>query len=276
MDTKINELLDRAYNVRKNVLRMGYVDRRGFIALGLGASDFLTGLFFHAMRYDPKDPDWEGRDRFLLSAGHNAIAVYAAMAEAGMIPEEWLDTYGLDDSHLPMSSMPKYTPGIEISGGSIGLGLPIAVGMAMGLKRKNSDSRVYVMMGDGEMAEGPTWEAATSACSYKLDKIIGLVDANGIQADGLTSTVVITEPLDEKFRAFGFEVQRINGNSMTEVVRALDNAKNSEEKKPHMIICDTVPGTGLDFLIGNPKSHFISLDEEGWKRAFEELERGKE
>ena len=276
MKTNINELLDRAYNVRRNVLRMGYVDRRGFIAQGLGAADFLTGLFFHAMRYDPDDPEWEERDRFLLSAGHNAIAVYAAMAEAGMIPEEWLDSYGLDDSHLPMSSMPRYTPGIEISGGSIGLRLPIAVGIAWGLKRKGSDSKVYVMMGDGEMAEGPTWEAATSAGSYKLDNIIGLVDANGIQADGLTRTVINTEPLDEKFRAFGFDVQRINGNSMSEVVAALDNAKNSKESKPHMIICDTVPGTGLEFLIGNPKSHFISLDEEGWKRAFEELERGKE
>lgn len=276
MEKTIDELLDIAYKVRRNVLRMGYIDRRGFIAQGIDASDFLTGLFFHAMRYDPQDPDWEERDRFLLSAGHNAIAVYAAMAEAGMIPEEWLDTYGLDGSHLPMASMPRYTPGIEISGGSIGLGLPIAVGMALGLKRKNSDAKVYIMMGDGEMAEGPTWEAATSACHYQLDNIIGIVDVNGIQADGLTSSVVSTEPLDEKFRAFGFDVQRINGNSMTEVVAALDNARFSAEKKPHMIICDTVPGAGLDFMIGNPKAHFISLDDEGWERAFNELERGRE
>lgn len=276
MNRTIDELLDIAYNVRKNVLRMGYVDRRGFIAQGIGAADFLTGLFFHAMRYHDDDPEWEGRDRFLLSAGHNAIAVYAAMTEAGILPEEWLDTYGLDGSHLPMASMPRYTPGIEISGGSIGLGLPIGVGVAMGLKRKNSDSKVYIMMGDGEMAEGPTWEAAISAGAYHLDNIIGLVDANGIQADGLTKSVIDTEPLDEKFRAFGFDVQRINGNSMTEVVTALDNARLSEEKKPHMIICNTVPGTGLSFLIGNPKSHFISLDDEGWERAFKELERGRE
>ena len=276
MEKTINELLDIAYRVRKNVLRMGYVDRRGFIAQGIDAADFLTGVFFHAMRYDPADPDWEGRDRFLLSAGHNAIAVYAAMAEAGMIPEEWLDTYGLDDSHLPMASMPRYTPGIEISGGSIGLGLPIGVGIAMGLKRKNSDARVYIMMGDGEMAEGPTWEAATAACHYKLNNIIGLVDVNGIQADGLTSTVVNTEPLDEKFRAFGFDVQRIDGNNMTEIVAALDKAADPSSDKPHMIICDTVPGKGLDFLIGNPKAHFISLDDAGWERAFNELERGRE
>lgn len=271
----IDELIERAYEVRKNVLRMGYVDRRGFIAQGLGASDFLTALFFHAMNYKADDPDWEERDRFLLSAGHNAIAVYAAMAAAGLIPEEWLDEYGLDDSHLPMSSMPKYTPHIEISGGSIGLGLPTAVGMALGLKRKRSDSKIYIMMGDGEMAEGPTWEAAMSAGNYKLDNIIGLVDVNGIQADGLTRDVMVTEPLDEKFRAFGFDVQRINGNRMSQIVEALDNARTSKEKKPHIIVCDTVPGIGLDFLIGNPKAHFISLDDEGWKKAFSELKKGE-
>ena len=224
-----NELLDTAVRVRRNVLRMGHIDRRGFIAQGIGAADFLTGLFFYAMNYRPGEPEWEGRDRFLLSAGHNAIAVYAAMAEAGMIPEEWLDTYGLDGSHLPMSSMPRYTPGIEISGGSIGLGLPTAVGMALGLKRKGSDARIYIMMGDGEMAEGPTWEAATSAGHYHLDNIVGIVDVNGIQADGLTKTVVDTEPLDEKFRAFGFDVQRINGNDMGEIMQAFDNVKSSTE-----------------------------------------------
>ncbi|MBQ9076171.1 MAG: transketolase, partial [Mogibacterium sp.] len=124
--------------------------------------------------------------------------------------------------------------------------------------------------------EGPTWEAATSACHYGLDNIIGIVDMNGIQADGLTSSVVSTEPLDEKFRAFGFDVQRINGNNMGEVVKALDHARNTTENKPHMIVCDTTPGFGLDFLIGNPKAHFISLDDEGWERAFKELERGRE
>ena len=154
--------------------------------------------------------------------------------------------------------------------------MPIAVGMAMGLKRKNSDSKIYVMMGDGEMAEGPTWEAAMSAGSYGLDNIIGIVDVNGIQADGKTSSVLNTEPLHEKFKAFNFDVQRINGNSISQVMEAVDKARTSTEKKPHVILCDTVPGTGLSFLIGNPKSHFISLDAEGWNRAFNELERGKD
>ena len=270
------ELIEKAYDVRKNVLRMGHVDKRGFIAQSLGAADFLTVLYFHAVKYHADDPKWEGRDRFLLSAGHNAIAVYAAMAEAGFFPKDWLDTYGLDNSRLPMSCMPAYTPGIEISGGSIGLGMPIAVGMAMGLKRKGSDSKVYVMMGDGEMAEGPTWEAAMSAGNYGLDNIIGIVDVNGIQADGKTSTVLNTEPLHEKFAAFNYDVQRVNGNSITQVMEAVDKARFSTEKKPHIILCDTVPGTGLSFLIGNPKAHFISLSDEDWTRAFNELERGKD
>ena len=248
------ELIEKAYDVRKNVLRMGHVDKRGFIAQSLGAADFLTVLYFHAMKYHADDPKWECRDRFLLSAGRN----------------------GLDNSRLPMSCMPAYTPGIEISGGSIGLGMPIAVGMAMGLKRKGSDSKVYVMMGDGEMAEGTTWEAAMSAGSYGLDNIIGIVDVNGIQADGKTSTVLNTEPLHEKFAAFNYDVQRVNGNSITQVMEAVDKARFSTEKKPHIILCDTVPGTGLSFLIGNPKAHFISLSDEDWTRAFNELERGKD
>ena len=273
---KKEDLIEKAYDVRKNVLRMAEVDGRGFIAQGIGAADILTVLYFYAMKYRADEPDWEGRDRFLLSAGHNAIAVYGAMAEAGFFPKEELDTYGLDNSRLPMASMPKYTPGIEISGGSIGLGLPIAVGIALGLKAKKSDSKVYVMMGDGELAEGPTWEAALSAGNYELDNIIAFVDVNGIQADGKTVDVMKTEPLDDKFRAFNFDVQRVNGNSIGELMKAVDHAKEVNENKPHIILCDTTPGKGVPFLIGHPKSHFVSLDEESWKQAYEVLERGVE
>ena len=130
------------------------------------------------MRYRPEDPQWEGRDRFLLSIGHYAIALYAVLIEAGIVPEEWLETYGSDDSHLPMSGMAAYTPGMEISGGSLGLGLGIAVGMCLGLKRKGSDAFVYNLMSDGELGEGPTWEAAMSAGHWKLDNLICLVDVN--------------------------------------------------------------------------------------------------
>src|SRR5512137_1841062 len=151
-------LADRAYHIRRKALRMGEVQGQGYIAQALGVADVLAVSWFHALRYRPEDPEWDGRDRFLLSIGHYAIALYAALIEAGVIPEAELETYGTDDSRLPMSGMASYTPGMEISGGSLGIGLGIGVGMALGLKRKKSDRFVYNLMSDGELDEGPIWE----------------------------------------------------------------------------------------------------------------------
>src|SRR6478609_3336559 len=153
-------LKDRAYHIRRNALRMGEVQGQGYIAQALGVADVLAVSYFHGMRYRPKDPEWEERDRFLLSIGHYAIALYAALIEAGIIPLDELETYGSDDSRLPMSGMAHYTPGMEITGGSLGHGLPIAIGMCLGLKRKRSQSFVYNLLSDGELNEGSTWEAA--------------------------------------------------------------------------------------------------------------------
>src|SRR5215212_522705 len=148
-------LVDRAYRIRRNALRMGEVQGQGYIAQALGMADVLSVAYFHALRYRPEDPAWEGRDRFLLSIGHYAIALYAVLIEAGIVPQDELETYGTDDSRLPMSGMAAYTPGMEISGGSLGIGLGIAVGMCLGLKRKGSDRFVYILMSDGELDEGP-------------------------------------------------------------------------------------------------------------------------
>src|SRR5881394_373653 len=144
-------LRDRARRIRLNALRMGEVQGQGYIAQALGIADVLAVSYFHALRYRPDDPEWEGRDRFLLSIGHYAIALYAALIEAGILPEDELETYGADDSRLPMSAMAAYTPGMEITGGSLGHGLPIAIGFALGLKRKNSQSFVYNLLSDGEL-----------------------------------------------------------------------------------------------------------------------------
>ena len=152
-------LAERAYRIRRNALRMGEVQGQGYIAQALDIADVLAVAYFHAMNYRPEDPHWEGRDRFLLSNGHYAIALYAALIEAGIIPEDELETYGCDDSRLPMSGMAAYTPGMEMSGGSLGLGLSIGVGMALGLKRKSSRRRVYTLFSDGELDEGSMWEA---------------------------------------------------------------------------------------------------------------------
>ena len=174
----IPTLAERARRIRLHALRMGEVQGQGYIAQALGIADVLAVAYFHAMAYRPDDPEWEGRDRFLLSNGHFAIAHYAALFEAGVLPMDELETYGCDDSRLPMSGMATYTPGMEISGGSLGLGLGIAVGMCLGLKRKASKSFVYNMLSDGELDEGSTWEAVMSAGHWQLDNLIALVDVN--------------------------------------------------------------------------------------------------
>lgn len=270
-----SSLEDHAHRVRHNALVMAETQGQGYIAQALGVADVLTVTYFHAMRHRPEQPDWEDRDRFLLSVGHYGIAHYAVLCAAGYFPEEELTTYATDDSRLPMSGMTSYTPGAEMSGGSIGLGLPMAVGMGLGLKRKESKSFVYTLMGDGELAEGPTWEAAISAANYKLDNIIAVVDFNQVQADGPSMRVMNTEPVVAKFEAFGFFVQRIDGNDLAALAAAFDRARECPEPKPRIIICDTKMGSGVDFLEGREKSHFIRLNPDDWAKAYEALESGR-
>ena len=195
------DLAERAYRIRRNALLMGEVQGQGYIGQALDIADVLAVAYFHAMRYRPEDPHWEERDRFLLSNGHYAIALYAALIEAGIVPEEELETYGSDGSRLPMSGMAAYTPGMEMSGGSLGLGLSIAVGMGLGLKRKGSSSRVYTLFSDGELDEGSVWEAIMSAAHWKLDNLIGIIDVNNQQADGPSTQVMAFEPLVDKLRS---------------------------------------------------------------------------
>jgi transketolase len=232
-------LAERAWRIRRNAVRMGEVQGQGYIAQALGIADVLAVSYFHALTYRPCDPEWEGRDRFLLSIGHYAIALYAALIEAGILPEDELETYGGDDSRLPMSGMAPYTPGMEITGGSLGHGLGIAVGMALGLKRKQSKSFVYNLFSDGELDEGSTWEAAMAAGSHKLDNLIGIVDVNNMQADGPSTQVMNFEPLVPKFEAFGWQVQRVNGNDISALIAAFDTARHATVAKPRIIICDT-------------------------------------
>ena len=275
---RINEepaLAERAYRIRRNALRMGEVQGQGYIAQALDIADVLAVAYFHAMRYRPEDPAWEERDRFLLSNGHYAIALYAALIEAGIIPEAELETYGSDESRLPMSGMASYTPGMEMSGGSLGLGLSIAVGMCLGLKRKGSASRVYTLFSDGELDEGSKWEAMMSAAHYKLDNLIAIVDVNNQQADGPSKQMMGFEPLAEKVRAFGWFVQRVDGNDLDAVVAAFDAAKNHEGARPRMIIADTLMGKGVPFLEARERNHFMRVDQHEWQLALQTLEAGR-
>jgi transketolase len=268
-------LAERAYRIRRNALRMGEVQGQGYIAQALGVADVLAVSYFHALKYQPESPEWDGRDRFLLSIGHYAIALYAALIEAGVIPQDELETYGGDDSRLPMSGMAAYTPGMEITGGSLGQGLSIAVGMCLGLKRKSSDAFVYNLFSDGELDEGSTWEAAMSAGSYKLDNLIGIVDVNNMQADGPSMGVLNFEPLAPKFEAFGWHVQRVDGNDISALVKAFDAARSTSEAKPRIIICDTRMAKGVPFLEERERNHFLRVEADEWAKALDILDAGR-
>ncbi|MEN4749992.1 transketolase [Pseudomonas sp. Ps21-P2] len=268
-------LAQRAFNIRRHALRMGQVQGQGYVGQALGAADLLAVSYFHALRYQPRDPDWEGRDRFYLSIGHYAIALYAALIEAEIIPVDELETYGADDSRLPMSGMAAYTPGMEITGGSLGHGLGIAVGACLGLKRKQAASFVYNLLSDGELNEGSTWEAAMSASHWKLDNLIAIIDVNNQQADGHSSEVLAFEPIVDRWQAFGWFTQRVDGNDIEALVTAFDAARNHVGAQPRVIICDTKMGKGVEFLETREKTHFIRVDENEWDLALENLQIGR-
>lgn len=262
----------RAYRIRRYALRMGEVQGQGYIGQALGYADVLAVAYCHAMKLRPEDPKWEQRDRFLLSHGHYAIAHYAALIEAGILPESELETYGSDDSRLPMSGMATYTPGMEISGGSLGQGLPIAVGMALALRFKKNPAFVYNSMSDGELDEGSTWEAAMSAAHHGLGNLICMVDINNQQADGPSSKVLGFEPLADKWASFGWHVQRVNGNDLPAVRDAFDAARNLTEAKPRVLLVDTLMGKGVPFLEEREKNHFIRVDPPEWQKALDILD----
>ncbi|WP_342239764.1 transketolase [Inquilinus sp. OTU3971] len=267
-------LAERARRIRRHALRMGEVQGQGYIAQALGIADVLAVSYFHALTYRPEDPEWDGRDRFLLSIGHYAIALYAALIEAGIIPEDEIETYGSDDSRLPMSGMAAYTPGMEITGGSLGHGLAIAVGFCLALKRKASGSFVYTLFSDGELDEGATWEAALSAGSFGLDNLIGIVDVNNMQADGPSTGVLDFEPLAPKFEAFGWFVQRVDGNDIDGLVRAFDAARTHPGRQPRLVICDTRMAKGVPFLEARERNHFLRVDKDEWQQAIRIIDAG--
>jgi transketolase len=267
-----------AYRMRHHVLNMGEAQGQGYVGQALGAADMLAAVYADQMRYRPDEPKWEGRDRFLLSTGHYAIGLYAALAEAGIVPVDELDTYGSDGSRLPMSGMASYTPGMEISGGSLGHGLTVAVGMALGLRHQGSASRVINFLSDGELDEGSTWEAAMGASHHRLGNLIAMVDINALQADGPTEGVLRTEPVADKWAACGWFVQRVDGNDVDALLAAFDAVAEQAQPvgTPAVILCDTRIGHGVPMLETREKAHFMRIDEDEWQVCREQLTAGYE
>jgi transketolase len=273
LSERVERIRQAAYRIRRNALDMGEVQGQGYIGQALGVADVLAVVYTDQLRYRPDDPHWPDRDRFLLSIGHYAIAAYAAMAEAGIIPIEELETYGSDDSRLPMSAMASYTPGMEISGGSLGHGLGVATGMALGLRHLGNPARVFNLLSDGELDEGSTWEAAMSCAHHGLDNVTAIVDVNALQADGPTTGVLRTEPVTDKWRAFGWHAVRVDGNDVAALVAAFDEVRE-HRGSPSVVICDTRIGSGVPLLESREKAHFMRVDENEWQIARDQLQEG--
>jgi transketolase len=273
-DQKI-ELEKIAVQNRKNVLRLMKAGRMGHIGGALSAIDIITALYFKIMRVDPQNPKWPQRDRFVLSAGHKCLALYATLAEKGFFSHEILDTYGALCSKLGGHPDMYKVAGVETNTGALGHGLSIASGMAMGLKMDGLDAKVYVVMGDGELAEGSNWEAAAAASHHKLDNLLVFVDRNNLQISGPTVDVMNYEPLDKRWQAFGWCVREIDGHDMKQIV---ENATDIpfEKGKPSVIIADTVKSKGLSFLENKVEYHYWKASDEDLKIAERELNKIEE
>jgi transketolase len=268
---KIEELEGIARETRKWVIRMTHAAGSGHPGGSLSAVDIITVLYFHALNHRPKEPKWPDRDRFVLSKGHAAPALYATLAQAGYFDIEELKHLRELGSMLQGHPDMKRTPGVEASTGSEGQGLSMGIGMALGSRLDRKFNRIFVMVGDGELNCGQTWEAAMAAAHFKLDNLTVFVDANGLQLDGPTLQIMNSEPIGFKWKSFGWHIIEIDGHDMKEIIRAIDDAKKIEGK-PSVIIAKTVKGKGVSFMEGAVGFHGKAPNDEEYEQAMKELE----
>ncbi|MDR2933523.1 MAG: transketolase [Oscillospiraceae bacterium] len=261
----IKTLEGHAARCRRNVLRMVEAGGAGHMGGAMSCIDVVTALYFSVMNIDPANPKMSGRDRFILSAGHKCMAQYAVLAERGFFDKKVLDTYGSLHTKIPGHPDMHKLPGVEANTGALGHGLSIGLGMALGLKLDQSPARVFVVMGDGELAEGSNWEAVAAAAHHKADNLTVIVDYNGLQIGGKTADIMSFEPVRARFEAFGWAGADIDGNSMPDVVDALGRLP-FEKGKPSVIVAHTVKAKGLSFAENKAAYHY-------WKPGADELEQ---
>ncbi len=260
----------KAKEIRSSIIKLIYEGNCGHTGGSLSETDIMVALYYDVMTYRVEEPDWPLRDRFVLSKGHSVECLYCILADIGFISKEELQTYGKFGTRLIGHPNNKIN-GIEVNSGALGHGLPVAVGMAFALKKDNLASRVFTLLGDGELAEGSNWEAAMAAANYKLDNLYVIVDRNRLQISGNTEDVMKLEPLADKWRSFGFEVKEIDGHNFKEIIQATVPANNL---KPHVIIANTVKGKGVDFMENQAKWHHGVPTDEELVKAIECLKEG--
>jgi len=270
----IHELEPVAKECRREILKMLEKAQSGHPGGSLSAIDLITALFFHEIQMDPKNPDWEDRDRFVLSKGHGVPALYAVLAKRGAIPFEELVSLRRINSRLQGHPDRVALPFVEASTGSLGQGLSIAQGIALALKLQKRSSRVFCLMGDGETQEGQIWETAMSAPKYKLNNLIAILDNNNGQIDGHVDEVMSLEPIADKWRAFNWAVHDVNGHSFSEILSALEKCR-MEKDRPSLILARTVKGKGVSFMENQIGWHGVAPNAEELEKALRELEKGK-
>ena len=266
----ISFLKEKAKEIRRSIVSMITEAKSGHPGGSLSATDILTALYFSEMNIDPANPKMEGRDRFVLSKGHAAPAIYATLAERGYFSKDELMTLRKFGSRLQGHPDMKKLPGIEISTGSLGQGLSVANGMALNAKMFNENYRTYVILGDGEVQEGQIWEAAMTAAHYKLNNLCAFLDNNNLQIDGNVSEIMGVEPLDKKWEAFGWNVIKIDGHDFEQILSALDKARECKDK-PTMVIAKTIKGKGVSFMENVCGFHGVAPTLEELERALAEL-----
>ncbi len=266
------ELKRTANEVRKGIVTAVHSAKAGHPGGSLSAADIMTYLYFEEMNVDPKNPKKEDRDRFVLSKGHVAPALYSALANRGFFPVEELETLRKLGSRLQGHPCMQETPGVDMSSGSLGQGVSAAAGMALSAKLTGKDYRVYALCGDGEIQEGQIWEAAMFAGFRKLDNLVVIVDNNGLQIDGKIEDVCSPYPIADKFKAFNFNVVEIDGHDFNEIKKAFDNAK-STKGMPTAIIAKTTKGKGVSFMENQASWHGTAPNDEQYAVAMEDLER---
>ena len=268
----VKRLEKQAIELRQDIVNMIYAAKAGHPGGSLSAVDMITALYFHVLNIDPQNPDWQDRDRFILSKGHACPALYAALARRGFFDPKILGTLRQYHSILQGHPDMNKVPGLDMTAGSLGNGLSIGVGMALSAVLHKQDYMTYVMLGDGEIQEGMVWEAAMAANHHKLKNLVAIVDCNGVQINGWTNDVMTVEPLADKWQAFGWKVVEVNGHHMTDVLTALHTAKTM--RHPTAILMRTVKGKGVSFMEDNPKWHGAAPSDEELVQAIVEIKEG--
>lgn len=269
--TEVSDLINISKNVRKNILKMVTTAKASHVGSALSTVEILVALYFKILNIDPKNPEKEDRDRFLLSKGHASTALYSTLAERGFFPKELLDKFCIDSGVFAGHIILNTDVGIEASTGSLGHGLPIGVGMAIAAKHDNKKYRICVLMSDGECDEGSVWEAAMLASHLKLDNLVAVIDYNKIQNFGRVKDIVDLEPFADKWVSFGWSVKDINGHDYKEILAAFKKLP-FHKGKPSMMIANTVKGKGISFMEDKLEWHYKSPTQEQYEQAVKEID----